>query len=156
MSFDYTLLDKLTADERREVQARLALQSGKKAKQDLSPEDAEFWDLVCEAAGLLPRQRQRLSVFVTDYGRTKFQDRLATLDDVLNLGVPAGTSRTVRMAVKRVALSALVEMLTERSIPVTAKTLLNSFDRLQFAVDLQFPGYIRAKLLHKVARAAAA
>lgn len=151
----------LTEAEKRELYEQLAYQL-RARKSDPSDTELALWDAVVSALPAPAAKRfghnGRLGLdnVIEAYGRNKFAMRAQELADLLADAVPPNLRRMQRDAVRGIMLRCLGEWLMERGIPITAGTLLQQFDYLRHAVDRQYPGYIEAKLLHRVAVAIAA
>lgn len=109
-----------------------------------------FWELIC---GALDMQRPLpLAPFMTSYGKAKFDAKAADLAEFIDNGCGAGLLRLpVRQAVGERIIRALVSYMKTRDIVCTPTTVLNSFVMLADAADSQYPGYAKARLLHRLA-----
>lgn len=154
MSFDPATL---TPDERRQLYDQLAYEfRGLNSKGVAVMVERELYDDLCEALGTEVRHRMSLAKFVESYGRAKYEACAEQLNALVRLAVPKGTRRPVVMAVRRCILDCLISHLKGRGIPVTPKVSLNAFVMLRHAVEQAYPGYIDAKMLHRVAELIAA
>ena len=150
---DMAEIDKMTKEEQRQLHDLLSHRLA--AAPSYTPKELATWNEICS---VIPGQSRRsLSSFLKGangnggFGRKNYQDRVTDLDTLVERSIPALTRRPVKDAVRQEVLQCLVEWLEDRQIPVTPSTLLNSMDSLHHAVDRAYPGYMRAKLLHRIA-----
>lgn len=148
MTFDF--LASMSLADREELAAQLAFEL-RKTKTPVSAADAELWDALGDVLRAHGKGRQPLSTFITDFGRAKYASCVEQIETLLVEAAPPGVRKTVVMALRRIVLECLAQHLKAASIPVTPRVMLNSFGLLRYAVDQQFPGYIAAQLLHRVA-----
>jgi hypothetical protein len=83
-------------------------------------------------------------------GPEKLAEAIEFVEDYLALGAPKVTQRNEYMALTGTVLGCLVDWMKEREIPVTAKTILDSIYTLPQAVEICFPSYAKAGLLHAI------
>jgi hypothetical protein len=148
-------LASLSLDERRELHAQLAYEF-RGSKSGAAELPNELWDAICEAIKTTGRSRQPLGRFLESFGKSEYQRCSEQMDALIARAVPKGTRKPVVMAVRRVMIDTLIAHLDNRNIPVSPRSILNSFGMLKYAVDQAYPGYIEAQLLHMVAMAIAA
>jgi hypothetical protein len=152
MGFEF--LADLSLEARRELHAKLSYELREKASCSISVADTQLWDAVRQ---LLPGYRATpLSVFLTNFGQNRFQEARARLDAVLIRALPKNTRRPIRQAVTLIIIQCLIDYLRENDISLSAKSVLGAFEHLEYAVDLQYPGYIECQLMDKVVRRVAA
>lgn len=144
------LLAALTPDQRRELYDRLGYEFRDTALVH-SPEELELWDAINDSVGLGRRARPPFSTFVTSYGKRRFAMCVALMDDLLDEALAPMTRRPVKHAVRLMLLKCLCDNIRARNLLVSATMLCNNFSILRAVVDQNFPGYIEAKLLHRVA-----
>ena len=149
-------LDALDTQEQQALFTLLAFRFQKKTAVYTTAE-TELWDAIGTAMGKHERERRALSAFLNGfngsggYGRARYADAISLLEAVLNKALPALTRKPVRMQVRVLILRSLVRYLTQIDVPVTEKTILNNFGILEHAVNQTYPGYIAARLLHRIA-----
>jgi hypothetical protein len=184
MKFDF--LAEMSPEDRRELQARLALESREEVRHRFSRDEVVLWEALIH---LFPHlEKAPLDRFARAYdnpgkpardrkiqseGRLfKYKDRAAQLAAILEKAAPRPTRLPVRMAICRVIMDCLAadfrakepyyvenefgEMVEHRPPPFAPSILLGYFDRLEYAVDLAYPGYIEAGILDKVVKIFAA
>lgn len=146
-------IDHLTAEEQKELYTQLAyrLKEVPGARQFTTDEYAFWRDIgeIVKGPDQLP-----LAQFVEAFGKTKFDSCRKHVNRVLKDAVPQTIRQSHKDAIKQRMLRCLANYLRLRDIPATAKTMLNNIDKLEAAVDYEFPGYIAARLLHKIVRVA--
>ena len=152
---DLDFINHLSSDEEKELFARLSLRQRNAKRVDMTQEGEALWRAVETLLRLRPLQ-MTLDRFLEGYGRVKYLDGVATMEAILSEAVPKQERKDVRQRVRIIALECLRDYLHSAEIPCTAKTMLNNFDYLRHAIDVQFPGYIDAQLLHRVALATVA
>jgi len=64
--------------------------------------------------------------------------------------------RPVKASVRRRMLTCLAKYLRAIDVPPTPTTMIQNLSRLEHAVNSCYPGYINARLLHRIAPLAAA
>ena len=87
--------------------------------------------------------------FISAYGKHKFAERVESVLEYMNDSrkylLRAQTNSLIQLCFR-----SLASELRRREIPVTPKTLLDNVGSLPNAVDIRFPGYAAAGLLHRV------
>ena len=89
-------------------------------------------------------------------GRGKFTSFAKQLFQVIDSGSGQALKRPLRLALAREALSCMSEYLAEIGRPVSSRVMITMIEWLPHALDQCYPGYMNAKMLHKIARFAAA
>ena len=154
--FSAAVIDTLSVKDQQELHALLTYKL-RKARPDLTANEHAFWDAINDALGRAVKERLPLSMFLdgkaggTGYGRTKYAEKLAEVEHVLESAIPALSRLPLKRSVMLIMIKCLVKYLTAIDIPATPKTLLNNTGLLVHAIDQVFPGYIAARLLHRVA-----
>lgn len=111
-----------------------------------------YWDALGEAIGFLPGRRPPLNMFIQKFGRASYDSCVADLEAMIDASCGPVLRAPQRQAVRVQALRAVASYLERRDIPCTSKTVMNaSKTMLADALDTAFPGYARARLLHRVA-----
>lgn len=158
---DDDVLDRLNDAEQRQLFARLAARFNSTDKSDYSHEELATFSAVRAALGepdSLSGARAHLSRYVRNAGgRNRFREKVDDLDGFLTRACGTTLSRTQRDSLRALAIGSLAEMVsgwtnqeTGLPIPLNVPVLINNLDRVGEAVDMNFPGYARAKLLHRV------
>lgn len=146
------LLANLTLDQRRELHDRLVYEFRTTAPS-FSEKEVELWAAILQALKL-PRG-QPLAPFLVRFGKQRYAVCVTIIEELLADALPPVTRRPVMRAVQQMLLRCLISNLTARGIAVTPTVLLSNFSRLRPVIDQAFPGYIEAKLLHRIAPMAA-
>lgn len=145
-------IDTMTEQEQKDLLAALSYRLQSKGRgEGLTADQQLVWDTLLEALG---RRPYPVSRFLPEYGRARFIERAAWLHGFVNEHCKL-PRRPVRVQVLHILWGCLAAHLRARDIPPGPKSMLNSLDQLEHAVDARFPGYIRAGLLVRVARIAA-
>lgn len=87
--------------------------------------------------------------FLSSYGRKKFESRSKEIFEFIEPSRQCLRPEQSKQLLET-CLKALAEDVRRRSIPVTAKTVLDNVSMLPSAIDRKFPGYVDAGLLHRV------
>lgn len=141
-------LDDLTDAERNELHEKLSYDLATDTRVWSEPELA-LWDLLVE---LVPNQRRTpKDGFIKAYGYRRYQACGNILEELLTRALPPGTRKSTRSAIRAIMGKSLVRYLNARNAPVTFTTLLNNFDKLEYAIGNDYPGYIDARILHLLA-----
>lgn len=152
MSFDF--LTDMTLEEKKALSDQLAFEL-RGGKAPISDAAYELWDALSETVGQ-KAVKAHLLRFLEDFGKAKYANAVEVCEHLLTAAVPKGTRKPIVMAVRRVVLACLADHLRAQNIPATPRVILNNIGMLRYAVDQQYPGYIDAQLLHRVAQAVAA
>lgn len=144
-------LEGLSVVDLRRLSTEIAYRLANQPDDPFSRYELDFWDAVCAAVGQEPAKRMPLSVFVKQYGRAKYLDQVSVLDTYIE----QGTGEMLRFPVRSALVHRLVRLLRDYTsaldIPATPRALINCMGMLSAAVELQFPGYRAARLLHRMA-----
>ena len=153
---DIQAIDALDTQQQRELYDLLAFRL-KNTKVAYTAAEVELWDAVGTALDKSAKERRPLALFVAGnggtggFGRARYADAVSTLNAVLDRALPEVTRKPVRMQVRTLMLRSLARYLTAMNVPTTEKSLLNNLGILEHAVDQTYPGYIAARLLHRIA-----
>jgi len=149
-------LDQMSVQEKRDLADRLALEL---ASDTTGFSDAEvaLWAAINDMlkASKVRGGAPSLSNFAAKFGRKQYKNCADALEALLQKACPAGTKRVVRSELRRLMLKCLADYMEERAIPISARTFLNQFEFLEYAVDLQFPGYLACGMIVRIVRIAA-
>lgn len=146
MAFDF--LNDLADEEKRELLARLSYELSNTKNQGFSADEMALWTTLAE---VLPNYRfVKIDNFVASFGRARYRNCSERLEALLGAALPQSTRRPVRMAIRALLVKCVVDYLHAAQIAVSAKSVLSAFDHLEFATDRQYPGYLAAKIIHKV------
>jgi hypothetical protein len=145
----------LSAAERKRLSDALAYQEAQRQHARFQQRDYHFWDRLNDTLELLPGQRVPLERFAAKFGQQKFQDVVQSFHSFIDEACDQTLcAPPVRTALLCKSLECLLIYLNDLSIPPTPLTMCQQARSIQQAVERQFPGYIRAKLLHVLARPA--
>ena len=143
-------LDDLDPAEQRQLYDQLAYRFSKQT-QTFSADEIELWDAICDVLNLGKRERMPLKSYVQQHGRTKYGDQVTVVELLIARSVPEMIRRTVKSAVRRRMLACLAKWLRSRDLPVTPTIMTQNLGMLEHAVNACYPGYISARLLHRIA-----
>lgn len=142
--------------ERDEMLQALNYVKAQKSTVRLSQRDYQCWNILCDALDLPNGGRPTLETFVQSFGVTKYQEAVSALHAFIDHGCADGMiPPPVRSAVLRKTMDCLVRYARALDLPLTPKSVMQMVNMARHAVEAQFPGYVAAKLLHRVAPAAA-
>lgn len=146
-------IETLPSGEQRRLFDQLAYkQSNTKRKAEFSPDEKH----VIEAMHHVCRGRPgSVEGSVKNYGRRKFADDVEYVLHYIRKAAGSRLRREHEQALLNVIMRCLAQQLERRGLMVSPNLLLNNLDYLEHAVDQQFPGYADARMLHRVAMAAA-
>lgn len=81
------------------------------------------------------------------YGMQRFKACAQMLDGLIKKVCPVGTKKPVRHAMRKLLLNCLCNWLRGANVPLSPKVVLNNMEKLEHAVDQEYPGYIDAGIL---------
>jgi hypothetical protein len=140
----------LSAKAKRELYARLAYEL--RSTEPITPDEQAFWTALTGAmVGAGIRGAPTLDMFVKSVGRGKLTEASDWVGCYVDDSCDADMRKPVRQAVMQTAFKCLIKYMGARGIPVNPTTILGQIDVMQHAVDIAFPGYSAARLLHRVA-----
>lgn len=151
----------LSLEEKQQLADQLAYELRGNA---FEPSDSQLalWDAITSTLKSIPSAsvgqagRSGLIAFVSKFGRNKFKQRSDAMEALLDEALPRGLHRReIRNAVRQLAVRCLADYVVMRKIPPSPTSLIAMFDRLRYAVDAAFPGYIECKILHRIVQIAA-
>lgn len=142
-------LSTLTLTQQRDLYARLGYNLREKKAREFSQLEANLFGFLKE--NVAAAKRMTLEMVAKDYGVIKFAEKAHDLDEFLAVAIPGIVRRNVRGVLVGAVGRCLCDYLEANGQPITTKTLLNNFDKLKFCVDRQYPGYIDAGLLPRLA-----
>jgi len=146
-------LTQFTPEELRELQTRCAYAlSDNVVEHKFSEPERMLWLEIC---AVMRANRGSLESFVRTFGVQRFKDCALDMETVLDKALPEDVKRNVRNTVRSKIMNCLADYLRDASLAVSPKTLLNNFDKLEYATDRHYPGYIAAQLLHRIVLAVA-
>lgn len=147
MKMDIT---QLNDDERDELLAQLsfATKATRGKFRSFTETEIALWNAIINTIGI-PRD---LVDYANKNGITTFRAAAAIMNELIDIAIPGTVRRSLRTAVKERMIRCLADDLRTAGIPVTITTILKNFPRLEYAVDRQFPGYLRAGLLDKIVK----
>lgn len=143
-------LDDLDLAEQRQLYDQLAYRFSKQPAK-LSVDEIELWDAIGDALGLPGRERMPLQSYIQAHGKTKYCDAVAAAEFLISRSMPEIVRRPVKAAVRRCMLACLAKWLRSRDLPATPTVMVQSLGNLEHAVNACYPGYISARLLHRIA-----
>ena len=147
MAFDF--LNGLTDDEKRELQAHLAF-SLQARPASYSDSELALWEALAEVCKV-SNARPALDAVVKSIGRKAYADKAAAVAALLKKAVLPATRRPLVNALRLIMLQSLCASLKARGLPVSPRSLLSNISMLADAVDAQFPGYLEAGLMLRIA-----
>ena len=99
----------------------------------------------------LPTLRLHSQVFLENkIGQQKLVLAETTFSSFLESGVDSPLTKVEQSALAEQCLRSLIRYLDVISIPVTLKNILSNLSLLETAVDIDFPGYYRNRMLRFV------
>jgi hypothetical protein len=141
-------ISNLTVAERKALYDRLAFDLAQSGRKEPPPEaEGDLWSLLSD----LLRVRMPMSQFLASYGKAKFSDASALMQQYIEEGCAVSVRREARVGMMRICLECVISHLKARSIPTSPSSVLNSFGMLESCVNRSFPGYYEARLLHRLA-----
>lgn len=149
----FALIDSLTAAERKELSAALAFRATEAVNIRLTQRESRVWDAVCEVLDMPRRGRMTIEAFAKSFGLTRYQAAVETLHGFIDHATGNSTLEPARrdaLVVK--CLECLLAYITPIGGPRGPAPLLGAVQQLSPAVERQFPGYARARLLHLMVR----
>ena len=149
------VLDDLDQAEQRALYEQLAYQFSKQP-HTISADEAELWDAILDALGLPARERPPLKNYIEKHGKAVYIEQVEAFESLLARAMPEMVRRPIKAAVRRRMLACLAKYLRAVNVPPTPKTMLQNLSRLEHAVNSCYPGYINARMLHRIAPLAAA
>ena len=112
--------------------------------------EIELWQIVQE----MFNRPQSLDHFVrgmdgsAGFGVQRFLSCAQTLEATVNKACALGSKqKSMRNAVRRLMLGCLRNWLKSANVPPSPRALLLNIDKLEYAVDQEYPGYIEAGIL---------
>ncbi len=159
---DFTFLNHLSVEDKLALERKLEEQLAVHRNSKKEIQFTVFEEFVWNQLSLLTnyhRSSERRNEAIAKYGVRKLRTRIAEIDNFAVHCFPVIVRRPVKEAFLVVVLKCLVDDLTIRfreredfpGVPVTPFLVLDHIDKLEFAVDKRFPGYLKAGLLHKIA-----
>jgi hypothetical protein len=145
-------IEQLNEDETRELLAQLSykLKNAKSPTRAFSDAEVALWNALGNA---VPSARYvALSEFLDKTSAKAYRIASAMVEEVLDISLATGSRRAMRYAVRERILLCLRDYMVSIKVPVTARTMLQHIDKLEYAVDQQFPGYLRAGLLSRIVK----
>jgi hypothetical protein len=137
-------------EEQRLLYDQLSFKYSKDSAQ-VTPEQIAAWEAIHRAIGQT-RGTQPLAPVIQSMGRSKFDAAVVMIHDFITKGCGLMLRKPQRMLVEEMALSCLADYLEVLDIPVTPTTMVKHVAQLEYAVNRNFPGYAKARLLHKIAK----
>jgi hypothetical protein len=89
-------------------------------------------------------------VFLKDYGVVKFKRHAEHVFRFIDQ-TRKYLRRPQTNALLCTCFECLAEDLTRRNVPATPRTMLDQIERVEVAVDMNYPGYASAGMLHRIA-----
>lgn len=122
-------------------------------------EDAEVWSVLTKLSPRGAVQHRVLDAFLRDRhhgtNKTAWRAAVATIYEFVAQAQPVRRPAQDHAALIELMLDCLVGEMRRRGEEVTPRTILNALPRLRGAVERAYPGYIDARMLHKLIRVAA-
>lgn len=169
----HDFLSTLTAAERKTLENSLAhtavvndaKASAIEAKKEWSPEEALFWDTMCEALRTMHLNtpgfgaRENLINGKGGIGRAKYSECAIALHDYVTHACSARIDLTHKRAIYVEVLSCLIKWMRRThiskdghayDIPLRPSTICDEIGSLPLAVNRCYPGYVKARLLHVI------
>lgn len=149
-------IGQLDVTSRQELLARLAYQD-QGTRFVLSTAEQVVWDAVCEVCKPYIRSVPPVTEFSKSFGKDKLRTAIADINNYVDESCGTNLSMGHRRLIVRTVFQCMVEYIhswTEPK-PITVKTMFQSVSQLAHAVDICFPGYARARMLHRVVAVAA-
>jgi hypothetical protein len=148
-------LDDLDEAEQRILYDQLAYRFSKQP-QTISADEGELWDAIIDALGLPARERPPLKNYIQAHGKARYIEHVEAVESLISRALPEMVRRPVKASVRRRMLTCLAKYLRAINVPPTPTTMVQNLGRLEYAVDACYPGYINARLLHRIAPLAVA
>lgn len=145
-------IEQLNEEETRELVAQLSykLKNAKSPARAFSDAEIALWSALGNA---VPSARYlALAEFVDKNSAKAYRVASAMVEELLDVALVTGSRRAMRYAVRERILLCLRDYLVSTRLPITARTMLQNVDKLEYAVDQQFPGYLRAGLLSRIVK----
>lgn len=146
-------LAQLNDNELRELHSSLTYRL-----KDLKPKTRQLTNKernLYAALDTVLKLHEPIDKFIDRYGAAKYLVAAEALETILVRAIPHKQPLSLRFKVRVKILQCLADFLRAARVPISTNSMLGAFTHLEYAVDLQFPGYIRAKLLHRVVKLAA-
>lgn len=143
-------ISSLSLAEQKDLYAKLSYQF----KDEVGASDAvrSLLNELNDAAGLPSGGRRPLKQFLEQAGNKSRLSRASEIiDGLMARAVPSKTVHVVEMRVRAMMLLSLASYIRMGGAPVTVTNLLVNFDKLRDAVEADYPGYIQAQMLHRIA-----
>jgi hypothetical protein len=143
-------LDSLSQKDQRELFNRLSAKFDRAAGPKASAADRETYDLL---DGLLQAQGQKsapFNVFVKSFGLDKYIKVYEQINSVISKGTGRLIRKQQRLSLTRECLNCLIEYRRQRNWPITMNTILNSANLIESAIDANYPGYIKQRMLDRI------
>lgn len=146
-------LDSLSMEQQQQLYSELAFRFSKGAgKAELALPDRAMFDLIAHVLG--EHYGRNVNVFfpnwVKSYGTNKYLEKVAVINDTVDEGLGRIMRRPQRREIVANCISCLVESLIDRDMSLSVGTVITQADYLRTAVNKQFPGYIKARMLHRI------
>jgi hypothetical protein len=138
----------LSDEDQRVMYDQLAYKFSKAPQ--ITAEQRAAWESINRACG--KQSVQPLGPVVTSVGVARFDDAIVMLHDFITRACGLILRRPERMVLEDMALGCLADYLRALDIPVTPTTMLRQLGHLEYAVDRNYPGYAKARMLHKIAK----
>ena len=90
--------------------------------------------------------------FARQYGVGRFAEKALFVNSLLDRGIGGLIRKPQRLQLLRVCMECLIELLIEWGLPLGMQPILNNIGALEAAIERSYPGYLRARLLDRVAR----
>lgn len=135
-----------------ELSANIAYARSQRASKDYSRAEIEMWSTLCA----IFNRRQPIDYFVrgmdgsAGFGIARFLTCAQVLEALVNKGCGFGNKRpdkTLRTGMRRLLLECLCHWLKSINVPLSPKNVLNNIEKLEHAVDQEYPGYLDAGIL---------
>jgi hypothetical protein len=139
----------MNAAEREEIKTQIAYAETQLLSAKFSTAELELWDTLREIFNT--RRNLPLTNFVKGkgLGLQRYHDCSKALEAMVTKAC-RGTrkpDRAMRVAMRRLLLDCLCQCLTAGNVLLSPTVLLLCFDKLEYAADQAYPGYIEAGML---------
>jgi hypothetical protein len=147
----------LSLAEKRELYDQLAFTLERKDASAKAADD-EVYDAIKNAiaASIQKHHIAPFPQFLKAYGRGKYEAQAEIMTETIKNGCGRILRRVARKHLLELTLESLIESMIERHIPISPGTLLDQANFLYIAINKDYPGYLRAKQLHRLVPLAAA